>query len=166
MFPLTKDQAAGAAPSSRRGGWTLAALTPGGHTAVTGSWGTVWLRTSPTHLILPLGLRTLHWNHPSHAPTEASPPCGAASRTWDGPRDDHEDQQPGFYAEALQSISWSWLGAEAWAGSILPACCSRQGVCLTPPAYARSSQGAGDPPAPCIPCFLTVPACSLYLVPP
>lgn len=80
----------------------------GGDTAVTGNWGTAWPRTSPTHLILPLGLsrgRTLHWDHPSRALAEAPPQRGAASRTWDGVGDDHEDQQPGSYLGALQRIS-------------------------------------------------------------
>ena len=64
------DQAAGAAPSSGRGDRTPALLAPGGHTAVTGSWGTAWPRTSPTRLILPLGVsrgRALNWDHPSPA---------------------------------------------------------------------------------------------------
>lgn len=61
-------------------------------------------------------------------------------------------------------------GAEAWAGRILPACCSRQGTCLTPSAYARSPcrvQVTHQPPDPLLtrcPCLLALFSPSIELV--
>ena len=94
----------------------------------------------------------------------AHPQRGAASRARDGLGDDHKDQQPVSYLGTLQPISWSWLGTEAWASSILPACSSGQGIRLTSPACARSSAEVEATHQPLA--SLAIPACTRYLAPP
>lgn len=140
----------------QEGGRTPAVLAPGG----TSSWGTAWLRTGSTHFALEAEPRQDAALGPSSVcPGRGTPQCGAASWPWCGLGGDYGDQQPPCCLGALQPISWLWLGAKAWAGSILPACSTGQGMGLTSPFYARTpwGRGGGDPQPPA---SLAVPACS------
>lgn len=86
-------------------------------------------------------------------PGRGTPQRGAASWPWCGLGDDHEDQQPRCCLGALQPTSWLWLGAKAWAGSILPSCLQLRadGSGITHLCQDTAGQRWRRPPATCIP---------------
>lgn len=79
---------------------------------------------------------------------------GAASWTWDGLGDGHEDQQPGSYLwPCIPSPTCVWRLRHHPSCLLLRAGSVSEATCLW-------GRGAGDPPPPCIPYSLNAPGCS------